>query len=221
MIERGIQFDDIHSYYDLNLFLSGSKIPPAIPKTNYIELAGGDSVLDLTEAHGEVKFNDRDCEFTFTMNPSGGLKDEDFEAKKTEVSNALNGKRFNKITLDKDSDYYYTGRVTVNDYLSDRRLRQIVVTAKVKPYKYKQKETIVEVALTEEEQTVILKNSRKTVIPSFTCTDDNTQIVYGPFETVMNAGTHSYLDIQFKEGENVLKVSGSGTLTIKYQEADL
>lgn len=221
MIERGIRFDDIHSYYDLNLFLSGSKISPAIPKTNYIDLAGGDGSLDLTEANGEVKYNDRDCEFTFTMNPSSGLTDEDFEAKKTEVSNALNGKMFKKITLDKDSEYYYTGRLSVNEYLSDRRLRQFVVTGKLKPYKHKQNETIATYTLTETEKTVNLKNGRKTVVPEITCSDDNTKVVFGSIEILMNAGTHKYLDIQFKEGSNILKLSGSGSITFKWQEGDL
>lgn len=221
MISKGIQFDNIHSYNDLNLILSGSKIPPAIPKTNYIDLVGGDGTLDLTEAHGEVKFNDRECQFIFTMNPSGGLSDEDFEAKKMKVSNALNGKMFNKITLDKDSDYYYTGRTTVSEFKSDKRLRQIVVLAKVKPYKYKQNQTVYAFNLTEEAEMVVLSNSRKSVVPEITCTNDNTQVVFGSFEKTLSAGTHKILDIQLKQGANVLKVSGSGTITFKYQEGDL
>ena len=72
---KGIQFNDIHSYYDLNLILSVVNIPPAQPKTNYVDLPGGEGSLDLTEALGEVKYNDRDCTFTFTMNPTDHLPD--------------------------------------------------------------------------------------------------------------------------------------------------
>lgn len=219
MIALGIKFDDIHSYYDLDLFLSqdGVSIPPAQPKTVYVELAGGNGSLDLTEALGEVKFNDRSCKFTFTVNPSSDMT---FEEKKTQVSNALNGKKC-KITLDKDEDYYYLGRCTVNEYLSDKRILQIVVTATVSPYKLKQNETVETITLTGKEQTVILKNGRKTVVPEITCTNSNTKILFGSLETVLNAGTHRILDIQFKEGENVLKVTGSGTITFKYQEGEL
>jgi hypothetical protein len=221
MIETGIYFDNIHSYYDLNLILSEVEIPPAVPKEQYIDLAGGDGSLDLTEAHGEVKFNDRSCKFTFTMNPANDLSDSAFEEKKTEVSNALNGKLFEKITLDKDSDFYYQGRCKVDQYLSDKRIRQIVVTAKVKPYKMKQNETIATFALTKEEQTVNLKNGRKSVVPEITCTNDNTVVVFGSVEKIFGAGTHKDLDILFKEGSNVLKLSGSGNITFKYQEGEL
>lgn len=137
MIETGVFFDNIHSFYDLNLILSGVLIPPATPKTTFVDVPGADGTVDLTEAHGEVKYNDRDgCKFTFSMNPAGNLSEAAWEAKKTEVSNLLNGRKF-KITLDKDPDYYYTGRVTVSEYLSDKRHRQIVVTGRVAPWKWK------------------------------------------------------------------------------------
>lgn len=220
MIAMGISFDSTHSYYDLNLILSSVDIPPAQPKTNYVDIPCGDGSIDLSEANGEVKYYDRDCTFTFTMNPSGDLSEAAFEEKKTEVSNFLNGRK-RKITLDKDDEFYYSGRCTVNSYLSDKRLRQIVVTAKVKPYKYKQNETVLQFALSSTAKTVNIVNSRKTVVPSINCTNNNTKIVFGSLETVLSAGTHKILDIQFKEGKNQLKLSGSGTITFTFQEGEL
>ena len=221
MINKGVSFGNVHSYNDLDLILSACEIPPAEPKVNYIDLPGGDGSLDLTEAFGEVKYNDREgCQFTFSMNPAGGLTDADFEAKKTEASNALNGKQC-KITLDKDTDYYYIGRCTVSEYLSDKRLRQIVVTARVKPWKYKQDETVVRQTLSTTERTITLTNARKTVIPSITCTNDDTKVTFGTFQTTLSAGTHRILDIQLAEGANAVNISGSGTITFTYQEADL
>lgn len=215
----GIYFDDIHSYYDLDLFLTqdGVSIPPAQPKTNYVDLAGGDGSLDLTEALGEVKFSDRSCKFTFVVNPASDMT---FEEKKTQVSNALNGKQC-KITLDKDSDYYYVGRCTVNEHLQDRRILQIVVTATVRPYKLKQNETIAIFALTGSKQMVMLKNGRKSVVPEITCTNDNTVVVFGNITKTLSTGTHKVLDFQLKQGDNLFTVSGSGTITFKYQEAEL
>lgn len=221
MIERGIKFDDLHSYYGLNLILSKVEIPPAVPKGEYIDLPGGDGSLDLSEVHGEVKFYDRECKFTFTMNPASDLSDGAYEEKKTEVSNALNGKRFEKITLDKDSDFYYQGRCKVDQYLSDRRIRQIVVTARLKPYKMKQDKTVSIFALTSTEQMVNITNSRKTVVPVITCTDNNTKISSGSLTKTLSSGKHEILDFQLKEGDNIFKVSGSGTLTFEYQEGDL
>lgn len=222
MIDRGISFGNIHSYYDLDLILSSASIPPAEAKTNYIDIPGGDGSLDLTEVHGEPKYNDREgCKFTFTMNPSGSLSDEAFEAKKTEVSNALNGIKFERIIIDKDPDYYYSGRCRVDDYLSNKRIRQIVVSARLSPYKYRTEITELSFGISSTESEVIIKNSRKTVVPEIICTDDETKVVFGGIETMLSAGSHKILDIQFKDGDNILKLSGSGTVTIKFREADL
>lgn len=132
---KGVKFNDIHSHKDLNLVLSSVSIPPAQPKTNFIDIEGADGSLDLTEALGEVKYKDRNCEFVFSVFPT-----DDFEDKKTEVSNLLNG-QVCKITLDKDADYFYFGRCIVDNYKSNKLLRQITVKATVQPYKHKQDET--------------------------------------------------------------------------------
>ena len=215
----GISFDNIHSYDDLDLFVcqDGISIPPAKAKTNYVDIAGGDGSLDLTEVHGEVKFSDRECEFTFAVNPSSDMT---FEEKKTQVSNALNGKQC-KIILDKDDEFYYFGRCSVDEYMQDKMLHQIVVTATVQPYKMKVNETVVSYELTGAEKTVNIVNSRKSVTPEVTCSKDNIKVVFGGVEKMLSAGTHKILDFQLKEGANTFKLSGSGTITFKYQEGEL
>ena len=220
MIKKGIYFNETHSYYDLNLILSASEIPPAEPKTNYIDIPGADSAADLTESHGEVKYSDRKCSFTFTMNPADDLSNEAFEEKKTEISNLLNGKVC-RITLDKDSAYYYQGRCTVSEYLSDRRLKQFVVTARVQPYKLKQNVTTVKATLSSTVQELTITNGRKSVVPSIECTNNNTVVKFGDATFNLGAGKHKILDIQFVEGKNKVAVSGSGTVTFAFQEGEL
>lgn len=217
MIETGISFGSTHSYFDLNLILSAVDIPPAQPKTTFIDVPGADGSVDLTEAHGEVKYSDRECSFTFTMLPTDSST---WEEKKTEVSNLLNGRVFN-ITLDKDDEYYYSGRCQVKGYEVDKKIRQIVVSAKVKPYKFKQNVTVMKVALASTPKSVILMNGRKRVSPSIQCTNDDTVIVFGDATFNLSAGTHKVLDIQLVEGNNTLTVSGTGSVTFTYQEGDL
>lgn len=220
MIETGVYFDDIHSFYDLNLILAPFVMPPALPKTTYIDIPGGDGSLDMTEAHGEVKYNDRNCKFTFTMNPNDDLSETAFEEKKTEVSNLLNGRQC-KITLDKDSEFYYIGRCTVEEYLSDKRIRQIVVSARVRPYKYRQAETVVTFDITNTPTAYTIINSRKPVSPTITCTKDNTTISFGSKTETVSAGTHHFLGIRLSCGANQIYLSGSGQVTFKYQEGEL
>lgn len=220
MIETGILFGNIHSFYDLNLILSSVTIAPAMPKTSYVDIPGADGSIDTTEVHGEVKYHDRVHNFTFTMNPAGDLSDSAWEEKKTEVSNLLNGKAC-KITLDKDPDYYWQGRCVVDAYKSDKRVRQFVISVTVRPYKMKQSETVVSFDLDGTEKTVSVRNSRKSVCPVIECTADNTHITFGNTEFAVNAGSHKFPDIIFVLGENELKLSGTGTVTFRFQEGDL
>lgn len=217
MIETGVSFGNIHSFYDLNLILAPFTPTPAKPKLNYVEISGGNGSLDLTEALGEVKYHDREFSFTFTVHPLDSMT---FDEKVTQVSNALNGKRC-KITLDRDAEYFWDGRCAVNQYKQDRRLNQIVITATVRPYKYKQEVTQATFALSSDFQTVTLMNSRKTAIPKITCTNDNTTIIFGDSRYALSAGTYTPPEICLVQGENTMQISGTGSITFEWQEGDL
>lgn len=211
---KGIWFDNIHSYEDLNLILSKVDIPPATPKEIYIDIPSGDGSVDLTEALGEVKYTDREATITFTVLPQ-----DDFEQKKKEVSNLLNGMRFSQIIVDKDPNYYWVGRCKINEYASDKNLHKIVVGAVLAPYKLKVGKTIV-TAPSGEKVTVTLKNSRKSVVPTIT-NAENATIVFNDNIYELGAGTHIVLDIVLKFGNNQLTVTSNGTVKFIYQEGDL
>lgn len=218
----GVRFGDIHSFEDLDLILASASIPPALPKTNYIDISGGDGALDLTEANGRVTYSDRDgCKFTFVMNPAGDLSESAFETKKTQVSDAINGIYFERIVLDKDPEFFYSGRCEVSEYLSDKRVRKIVVLARLAPYKYKINMTVVKCVLDGTKKNIILENSRKTVSPTVSCTADNTLIVCGDTSVALNRGTHIVLDIQLTKGDNLVEVTGTGEVTFSYREGEL
>lgn len=211
---KGILFDEIHSYDDLNLVTSQIKIPPASVKTSFIDIPGGDGSIDQTEALGEVKYKDRGCEFTFTVFPY-----EDFEEKKTYVSNLLNGRRC-KIILDKDPEYYWYGRCSINAYATDRNLRQIVVGATVAPYKLKTRLT--EVVIPAGNNTVrTLINGRKSVVPTIDVTADDTKITFNNATHTLNIGKHTIANLELKYGENPVTVSSNGVVTFTYQEGEL
>lgn len=220
MIETGVLFNEIHSYRDLNLVLSKVEVSPATPKTVYVDIPGADGSLDLSEALGEIKFSDRTLKFTFTMHPGGDLSESAWEAKKTQVSNRLNGLAC-QITLDKDPGYYWQGRATVDEYQSTKRLRQFVISAVVRPYKLKQEVTVVSTAISSQGTTVTLKNSRRPVCPTVSCTNDNTKVIFDGATYVFSQGDHKNLGVRLVQGDNEVTVSGTGTVTFTYQEADL
>lgn len=214
---KGVYFGETHSTNDLNLILAPFTPAPAKPQTNFLKVPGRDGSLDLTEAHGEVKYDSRDFQFLFTVDPDDGMT---FDEKVTQVSNALNGKRC-KITLDRDPEYYWVGRCVVDKYAQKKNLGHITVKATVDPYKLKQSVTVETVALSSSEKTVSLKNGRLPVVPLIECTNDNTFVSFGGNTHKLNAGTHKVLDVRFVEGINELTVKGTGTIKFTWQEGEL
>ena len=63
---KGITFGSYHSYDSFNLYLNKKTIGTPSPKTETIDIPGGDGVLDLTDFFGEVKYNNRDLSFEFS-----------------------------------------------------------------------------------------------------------------------------------------------------------
>lgn len=222
---KGVKFNDSHSYYDLNLILSESTISPAAPKENYVDIPGADGSLDLTEALGNVRYSDRTGKLVFSVLPS-----DDFEEKKSEIANFLNGQKF-KITFDKDPDWYYIGRCKINDHKCDKRVGKITVDLKLQPWKLKVNETVITItgdALQEYEFN--LKNSRMPVCPVFTTKfgfdlvvkDASANDVW--YHASDNA-TVKWLDFQLTEGDNFVEIYPNDPIndeiTITYQEGSL
>ncbi|MBR5583174.1 MAG: hypothetical protein IKW21_01450 [Lachnospiraceae bacterium] len=220
---KGVKFGDIHSWDNLDLILEPFVVPPAIPKTNLLDIPAGDGSLDLTEAFRVVRYHDRELVFNFTVNP---LSNKTFDEKITQVSNALNGKACN-IILDRDDDYFWEGRCIVNEHLQDKMIGRIVVKAIVRPYKMKVEETVAEFDLSFDWKQVTLRNSKKIVSPTITCTNNGTQVVYYndvldiSVSNTFDAGIHKEPYIQLTNGANLIYIAGSGTITFKYREGDL
>lgn len=212
---KGLTFDGIHTYNNLSLILTSKTIGQPTVKTEYVEVLGADGQLDLTEAFGDVKYNNRKLTFVFSVPEFN----ENWATIYTRVLNNFHGKKM-KIVLDDDPDYYYIGRVNVSDYASSKRLGSITIDVDAEPYKYKQQLTIVTRTINGT-ATVDFYNSRKTVIPKFV-TNAQVQIVYnnGSY-TIAGSGTHIIPNIIFKQGMNTLTFNGTATVAVQYQEGDL
>ena len=101
---------DLAVRYNMVL-LDGYTLSPPEPKTTTVEIPGRDGVLDLTESLiGDVSYGNRSMTFTFLI-----VDLEQFEVVKTQVSNALHGRKFN-FEMTMDPGYTYTGRFKINSY---------------------------------------------------------------------------------------------------------
>lgn len=120
------------------MILNAKKIGTPPPKVETIDIPGGDGVLDLTEAFGDVKYQNRKLSFDFsTIAPKSQFMDVF-----SRVQNLLHGRRM-EIRLSEDPTWYYTGRVSVNEWKADKAIGTFTVDCDCEPYKYKVSDTTI------------------------------------------------------------------------------
>jgi phage-related protein len=211
---KGIKFGNYHSYNDFSLILSQKTIGAPSPKVETIEIPGGDGVLDLTDFFGEVKYNNRNLSFDFsTIIPQA-----DFLDLFSEIQNAIHGQKM-QIVLDDDPEWYYIGRVTVPEWKTEKSIGKITIDCDCEPYKVKIAETVISAAVSGE-TTVILPNSKKTVVPTIDITGA-INLTYGTNFYSLSEGRYDLPAVKLATGNNEVLLSGTGTATFTYRERGL
>ena len=209
-------FNDEKSAYDeWNIVLTKADIPLPKPKTSLVEIKGADGVLDLSGVlTGDILYNNRTITLTFEM-----MDDTDYYDLISDISNYLHG-RIVTITLTNDEDYYYVGRASINKWQCVKRKGTIVITVDAEPYKYSVTETTMIVNVANQTKTITLQNSRKMVCPMLNVTGTITLTING-VNYKLAEGKQQLSNFRLVEGNNVVKVSGNGTLTITYRQGEL
>ena len=211
---KGITFGELHSYRDLKLILIEKEIGAPHVKTKLIEIEGADGSIDLTDFFGEPKYGDVTHKFTFsTIVPWN-----DFLSQYSEVKNALHGKKLT-IILDDDPSFYYVGRCYVSSFTNEKNIGTITIECECEPYKYKLSQTVVTRTVSGS-ATITLTNSRKRAVPEITTTAAMT-FVFGEQSLAKGAGTFVIPELELTEGANTVTVSGTGTVTFRWQEGGL
>lgn len=211
---KGVKFGNYHSYDDFSLILSEKTIGTPSPKTEVIDIPGGDGVLDLTEFSGEVKYNNRTLEFVFSTK----VPQSEFMSLFSRVQNALHGQKM-RIVLDDDAEWFYVGRITVNEWKANKAIGKLTIECDCEPYKTKINETVV-VAEVTEETTVILPNSKKRVVPTIDITG-TINLTYGVNYYALSEGRYDLPGVLLENGNNTILLSGTGTATFTYLERGL
>lgn len=214
---KGIHFDNIHTYDDLQLILTNKVIGSPDVKTNVLDRPGADGMLDWTEFFGEVKYGNRNLSFDFQTMVSQSLFMDVF----SKVENALHGRKM-RIFLDDDPAWYYIGRVIVSDWKAERRIGKLTIDCDCEPYKYKIDKTVVRQAVNGTVNVTLL-NSRKRAVPEVKVeTEGGMNIVYqGVNVWDLGSGSYTLPELELVEGENIVTLTGTGTVTFTWQEASL
>ena len=214
---KGITFGNFHSYNDLKLILSKKEIGSPEVKENKIDIPGADSSLDLTDFFGEPKYNDVTHKFEFsTIVPQA-----QFLSMFSIVKNALHGKKM-RIILDGDPLFYYLGRIKVSSFTNEKNVGIISMECDCEPFKYKLEKTVVSVAV-DGTQTITLTNGRKRAVPEVRIESEGSIRIEYQGSNIWDLGSGSYTlpELELMEGENAVTVTGTGTITFTWQEANL
>lgn len=217
-----VYLDGVDTYDGYGLLLASKTISAPEVRTNYIDVPGMDGLLDASEAlTGEPAYKNRTI--TLTLLNISALSGKEWPASASDFLNAVHGKRV-KISFSEGDEYYYLGRCSLSSSPITAAKQAITATIDCDPWKYKVNETTVSrTDLSTSYKTLPLTNDRRTVIPSITVAQETT-LLWNGNTTVISSGTHRLASIRLAAGSNTLKAkvaSGTGTITVTYQEASL
>ena len=214
---KGIMFGIYHSWNDFQLILATKTIGTPQPKTETIDIPGGDGVLDLTEFFGETKYKNRNLSFEF----SSMVIPSDFMSLFSMVQDALHGKKL-PIILDDDPGWQYIGRISVSEWKVDRNIGKLTIDCDCEPYKYQIRPTVVTKSISGT-LNFTLPNSRKRVVPEVKVTSGSGLTVTFGSGSVWTLASGSYLlpELELTEGDNPVTVTGTGTITFTYTQGKL
>lgn len=130
---QSVTFGDKNTWDDWKLIPSIRPVfKPPTQKTNYIDIPGGNGMLDLSESlTGYPVFNNREGEIQF-MVMNGYVY---WAERYSEIMNYLHGQRM-KAILYEEPDWFYEGRFSVVSWESGQTWSLVTIGYNVGPYKW-------------------------------------------------------------------------------------
>ena len=199
--------------------------PPAV-KTEYVDVPGADGSLDYTEALSGVKYKDREGSWTFYV--MNGYQE--WHVLYNQILAYLHGRRM-RIHLESDPDYYYYGRLFVDEWQSAKDYSTITIRYIIDAYKLPLSSTAesdwlwndlfnlviyygtFDVA-TSKDRNLINPNDED-IRPTITVTSAMT-VEFDGTTYSLAAGTNSNSGIVLSPGDNYMTFHGNGRVVIDY-----
>lgn len=207
--------------------LTRPNVAPPIPKTEYVDIPGADGSLDYTEVlSGGINYDDRSGAWQFIVMNGYGSWDERY----TTIMKSLQGVYFSRIIFDDDPNYYYSGRLWVNDWKSDKHYSTITINYRLDPYKYPINSTANSDWMWDDlfsndilygkfdvfvsKTRTLINNNSTSVSVSTTCTSAMRVTIDGVSTTLPVGTTQNAFTIP--SGDTVATFYGYGTITLDY-----
>lgn len=218
-MERSFLFNDVDTWCDWNLILTAKDLTPPEAKTYHVDIDGMDGTIDLSESlAGEVRYKNRTLSASFWTDYGDRKEREELIAG---ITSALHGKKV-KITDPDDSEHYLYGRVKIKSQKNILPYAEIAIEAECEPWRYAISETDRRVDVDSDDpiDVVINNNGVKTLCPVLTV-KGSAIVVHNGISTPLLDGSYQISDIKLRQGVNVVRVSGHGSVVFTYTEAIL
>ena len=205
--------------------------PPEV-KTEYVDVPGADGSLDYTEALSGIKYKDREGSWTFyVLNRLANLGGSYMKWNElySLIMKTVHGKR-KRIWLESDPEYYYTGRIFVDQWNSDKDYSKITLKYIIDPWKYPVSTTSTYDWLWNElfgntiyygpfdvngqKHRNLINPTNEKITPSFYCTSDM-GVTFNDNEYTLRSGS-SVAGFTLAPGDNFMIFKGNGRVTVDY-----
>ncbi len=229
---HSITITDKNTYDDFGLMPTSRPLvnPPEV-KTAYTDLPSSHGHLDYTEyLLSEVPYGQREGSWEFVCKP-GVAWAEAYSS----IMNYTHGQK-HKIILEDDPGYVYTGRLSVNQWTSDKEMSTVVIDYNLAPFKYPTETTedmdwlwndLFEILIkygtfqvSGQKYRTFINNGARVAVPTFTCSAPMT-VTYGGQSFTLVAGKNYNINLGLQPGDNEMVFYGNGTVTVSYSEVSL
>lgn len=212
----GCYINGVNTLDEYGLFLlSDVKIGAPEKKTNYVDIPGADGSLDMSDyPQGRPVYKNRTISFRLFRRT-----DEVTFARILDcLRNQYHGKTV-RLVLPNDCDHYWKGDMSIGD-TANYHSCTIPVTVLAEPYKLQLEETEATFAVTGA-KTISLYNEGKPAVPEISTTADIV-IAWGSSSVAVSTGSGILIpSFILYAGYTDVTITGSATVTFKYQEGTL
>lgn len=200
----------VHTGDDLDLVQEKKEIEKPTIQSFTAQVPGRDGLINLTRSlTGKVTFYNRRMFFQYF---GTGTRKEllDLDA----YMSRFHGQTI-RIIDDDHPDHYYEGEATVKTTLAPNYIT-ITLEVDAQPFRLKLSPTVYTREISGA-TTFYLNNENIEAIPVITTTGE-IEITFKGVTTILGAGNYTIENFVLQSGVNTVKVSGTATVTIQYQE---
>lgn len=216
------------SFDDWGLKLEHVSVSFPEPKLDMVDIPGVNGLADLTEINGPVTYNNRSVMLSYSLVTDYA----EWHLLASRIAAALHGKKM-KCILPDDKNYYYEGRFTLETSKDTEVVTNVIITGNVEPYKMEVQSSLepwrwdtfsfVDGVIrsygnvnVNGSDTLIIVGLDKPVVPLIV-SSTSMKVEFEGETYDLQAGNNMIYDIVITAGENLLKFTGNGAVSVEYR----